>query len=446
MTITNKAYKTTLNNLSELKDYVGKEIGLSEWMEVTQANVNTFADVTEDRQWIHVDPQRSQQYSPYKTTIAHGFYVLSLASKIAYETFMVEDIAMGVNYGLNKVRFINATPVGAKVRGRIVLKEYKEIPNGARYIMELTFELEGQEKPACVAEWIGQAYTYPNEAAQKAAKAMNATFETPTSNGAEKEATVLWSTEGKVGIIKLNRPSNYNAINDDLLRDFSAALDKAKMDDNVRAVVVHGSGKGFCAGADLSGGGSLGRTPRQVRDMLNTNYGDVIRRLTEMNKPVIAAIHGSAAGAGIGFALACDFRVMAENANMRYAFINIGLAPDAGSSWFLARTVGYSKALEIATEGEKIPASECLRLNLTNKVAPQEELLQTTMDWAKRLAERPTLGFALTKKDLKFAMTHSLPESIAYEAENQVIGLSSEDFIEGGTAFMEKRKPVFKGK
>ncbi len=255
--------------------------------------------------------------------------------------------------------------------------------------------------------------------------------------------TVLYRKEGKVGIITLNRPDNYNAINDDLLRDFGDALDEAMIDSEVRAVVVHGSGKGFCAGADL--GGSLNRKPRQIRDHLNMNYGNCVRRLMEMEKPVIAAVHGSMAGAGIGFGLACDFRIMADTANIRYAFINIGLTPDAGSSWLLVRAVGLAKAMEIATGGEKIPASECLRLGLATKVVAKDELMNTAMRMAETWTNRPTLGFALTKKTLQYAATHSLLDSIAYEAEQQVRGLSSHDFKEGGMAFMQKRKPNFKG-
>lgn len=432
-----EAYKTTFKNIADIENYVGKEIGLSEWFEISQERIDVFADVTEDHQWIHIDPEKSAKHSPYKTTIAHGFLVLSMASKIAYATFEVNNMAMGVNYGLNKVRFTNAVPAGALVRGRVSLKDYKEIKGGARYVMDIVFEIKGQERPACVAEWIGQGYAGPAQKIEETPKQ-----EVPKE---EREPTVLYRRDGKVGIVTLNRPNNYNAITAELLSDFSVALDKAKMDRQAKTIVVHGSGKGFCAGADLAGGMD-GMTPPQVRDHLNKNYGDVIRRLTEMDKPVIAAIHGSAAGAGLGFALGCDFRVMADNSNMRYAFINIGLGPDAGSSWFLTRTVGYSKALQIVTEGEKIPAEECLRLNLTNKVVPVAELMDKALEWANKLADRPPLGFMISKKDIKFGMTHGLLDTIAYEAENQVIGLSSIDHQEGGMAFFEKRNPKFIGK
>ena len=120
---TNTAYATRLNNISELKDYVGKELGLSEWMPMTQKRINTFADATEDFQWIHLDAERTAKLSPYKKTIAHGFLVLSMASKISYDTFSIENVAMGVNYGLDKVRFPNATKSGSFFRGRVSLIE-----------------------------------------------------------------------------------------------------------------------------------------------------------------------------------------------------------------------------------------------------------------------------------------------------------------------------------
>jgi enoyl-CoA hydratase/carnithine racemase/acyl dehydratase len=436
-TTTNEAYTTTFEKLEHIKDAIGKEVGLSDWYEITQELIDDFAENTGDYQWIHINPEMAKAHSPYKTTVAHGFLVLSLASKIVTEAIKINDVAMAVNYGLNKVRFPNATPVGALIRARVSVLDYKEIPGGARYVMNVVFEIKGEEKPACVAEWIGQSYVGPTMETVSAAMSKDEPAE-------EENTAVLYSKEGKVGVITLNRPERYNGINKQLLDAFSIALDKAKMDKGVRAVVLHGNGKGFCAGADLVGGTSL--KPAQIRDFLNKNYGDVIRRLSELEKPVIAAIHGSAAGAGLGFALGADFRVMGQSANMRYAFINIGLAPDAGSSWFLTRAVGYSKALEIATEGEKIPAEECLRLGLTNKMVADDQLMDTAMNWAKKLAERPTLAFALTKKDIKYGMTHGLLDTIAYEAEQQVQALSSLDHKEGVISFIQKRAPKFIGK
>lgn len=152
-------YATTFKHLVDMKAVVGTEIGLTDWFQIDQEKINTFATLTEDEQWIHVDPEKSKLHSPYKTTVAHGFMVLSLASKFVYETCTVNDIVMGVNYGLDKVRFPNATPCGAMLRGRVSLIDFEERPNAARYKVKIVFELQGQEKPACVAEFIAMAYT-----------------------------------------------------------------------------------------------------------------------------------------------------------------------------------------------------------------------------------------------------------------------------------------------
>jgi len=157
-TIKTEAYCTTFKNLVDLKNEIGKELGLSKWVIITQDQIDTFAKCTDDLQWIHIDPERSAKESPYGKTIAHGFLVLSLASSFAYDTYKVEDAVMGINYGLDRVRFPSPTPVGAKIRGRVSLLEYKDIPNGGHFKLKIEFEIEGQEKPACVAEFLARAY------------------------------------------------------------------------------------------------------------------------------------------------------------------------------------------------------------------------------------------------------------------------------------------------
>ncbi|RMG88299.1 MAG: MaoC family dehydratase [Bacteroidetes bacterium] len=157
----NKAFETRFARLADMKDYVGKELGVSEWHTITQDEIDQFAAATHDHQWIHVDPARCAKESPYKTTIAHGFLVLSLASHFCYQTYKVDDVGMGINYGLDKVRFPNATPVNAQLRGRVSLLRYDEIPGGAKYALKVVFELKGQEKPACVAEFLAIAYRKP---------------------------------------------------------------------------------------------------------------------------------------------------------------------------------------------------------------------------------------------------------------------------------------------
>lgn len=151
--------KTRLKNLSELTEFVGKPIGVSEWIDITQDMINDFAKLTMDEQWIHVDVEKASKYSPFGTTVAHGFMILSFASKMVYDTLEIEDVKMGLNYGLDRVRFPNPILVGSKVRGKVSMGPYEEIDNGLKYKLNVHFELEGQEKPACVAEFLGVAYT-----------------------------------------------------------------------------------------------------------------------------------------------------------------------------------------------------------------------------------------------------------------------------------------------
>lgn len=155
---TNKPYKTTFKHLVDMEQHVGKELGLTEWFTIDQAAITAFAKLTHDEQWIHVDPERAAKESPYKKTIAHGFMVLAFASKFAYETFEVQDAVMGVNYGTDKVRFISPTPVDARIRGRLSLEAFEPKNNGYKYKINIVFEIEGQEKPACIAEWLALAY------------------------------------------------------------------------------------------------------------------------------------------------------------------------------------------------------------------------------------------------------------------------------------------------
>ena len=148
----------TLNGIDEVRSYVGKELGVSDWHEVTQEDINAFADVTGDHQWIHVDVERAKD-TPFGGTIAHGYYVLSLAPMFSYELFKVEGFAFGLNYGVNRVRFISPMPVGGKIRMRAKVGSVEDVPGGAQIMTELTFEREGGEKPVCVAETLMRGYT-----------------------------------------------------------------------------------------------------------------------------------------------------------------------------------------------------------------------------------------------------------------------------------------------
>ena len=267
---------------------------------------------------------------------------------------------------------------------------------------------------------------------------------TPTQHIQVENQAVLVEQVGSVGLITLNRPDRYNGVNHELVVGLLDALEKAKLNEGIRAVVIKGNGKGFSAGADL-GGDVTEMVAERMDDYITENYGAICRRIMTLDKPVIAAIHGAVAGVSTAFALSCDLRIMDENASFRYAFINIGLGTDGGAGWLLARAIGYSRAFQIAIEGEKIPAQTCLQLGLANKVVPVDQLEKEAMAWASRLAERPPIGVAATKRTLHHAMTHSFPESVSYEAGLQAKALGSEDFKEGVMAFFEKRKPNFKG-
>lgn len=151
-------YSTTVATLQDLASYIEKELGLSAWVTIDQDRINAFAQITEDHQWIHTEPEKAAQLSPFGGTIAHGFLVLSLASKFVYETYQIGSVKMGLNYGLDRVRFIHPVRVDAQVRGRAKLVDMEMIPNGAKLKVELTFEIKGEEKPACVAEFIGMVF------------------------------------------------------------------------------------------------------------------------------------------------------------------------------------------------------------------------------------------------------------------------------------------------
>ena len=154
-----KAYSTKFKQLPELKDFVGKELGLTDWMQMSQEEIDDFAKITGDKQWIHTDPKKSALYSPYKKTVAHGFLVLSMISKISFNAFSIENVVAGINYGLDRVRFPNATKSDSFYRGRVSLMVFTDIPGGAKYKLKIEIEIKGEDKPACIAEFLALAYT-----------------------------------------------------------------------------------------------------------------------------------------------------------------------------------------------------------------------------------------------------------------------------------------------
>ena len=154
-----KAYSTKFKELTELKNFIGKELGLTKWMQMSQEKIDDFAKITDDHQWIHTDPKKSALYSPYKKTIAHGFLVLSMITRVSFDAFSIENVVAGINYGLDRVRFPNATKSDSIYRGRVSLMELTEIPGGAKYKLQVEIEIKGEDKPACIAEFLALAYT-----------------------------------------------------------------------------------------------------------------------------------------------------------------------------------------------------------------------------------------------------------------------------------------------
>jgi 2-(1,2-epoxy-1,2-dihydrophenyl)acetyl-CoA isomerase len=255
--------------------------------------------------------------------------------------------------------------------------------------------------------------------------------------------TVRYATEDQVAIITIHRPDAMNSFNQTLRADLLAACKLAADDSSVRAVVLTGEGRSFSAGADLKG--SLD-PEESIEDMLQTEYRPVLECIWNMEKPVIAAVGGSAAGIGMSFALVCDLMIMADNAFLLSPFTTISLVPDGGLNWLLVHQIGYRRAFQLSVESERIAAERCLELGLANKVVPADSLQQEAAKWAKSLAERAPLSIAATKKAMRHATSASWASTFDVEAPLQQVLRGSDDSAEGIAAFLQKRKPVFKGK
>jgi 2-(1,2-epoxy-1,2-dihydrophenyl)acetyl-CoA isomerase len=244
-----------------------------------------------------------------------------------------------------------------------------------------------------------------------------------------------------VQTITLNRPESLNALNAAMRRELLAALKAAGKDESVRAIVITGEGRGFCSGADLRGGS----TEREFRRVVTTEYNPLITAIRDLPKPVIAAVNGVAAGAGVSLALACDLIYAAEEAQFILAFVRIGLVPDSGSTRALVRTLGRHRAAWLIFSGDGLPAAEAQAAGVVNGVAPAAQLPELVLGVAQRLAKGPTLTIGYAKRLLNHAETASLSESLTLEAALQELAGRTQDHSEGVTAFAEKRPPRFSG-
>ena len=252
---------------------------------------------------------------------------------------------------------------------------------------------------------------------------------------------VLTSRDGAVLTITFNRPEVYNAFNRELHAALHDALDAAN-DPAVRCVVITGAGKGFCAGQDLK---EFGTVSASIREALETTYHPNVRLVRSLAKPVIAAVNGPAAGAGLSFACACDLRVAAESATFVPGFVGIGLVPDAGGTWFLHRLLGFARAFEWMGSNRRLSAAEALEWGLVSEVIPDEAFAVRVAELAAEWAARPTQALGRTKQLFEHSFTASLEEQLALEAELQQASVGTADFAEGVSAFLEKRTPRFTG-
>ena len=250
--------------------------------------------------------------------------------------------------------------------------------------------------------------------------------------------------ENKVAYIKLNRPDVFNSFNREMALSLQNVLDNCANDENVRAIVLTGNGKAFCAGQDLKEVTSPELNPG-FRKILEEHYNPIIQKIRNIEKPIIAAVNGVAAGAGANIALACDIVVASELASFIQAFSKIGLIPDSGGTFFLPRLIGFQKASALMMLGDKVSALEALNMGMIYKIFPVGIFDEEVKSLAENLAQMPTKAIGLTKRLLNQSMTNNLDQQLALESDLQIEASSSYDYNEGVTAFVEKRKPEFKG-
>jgi 2-(1,2-epoxy-1,2-dihydrophenyl)acetyl-CoA isomerase len=260
----------------------------------------------------------------------------------------------------------------------------------------------------------------------------------------KKDMTLNTTIEEGVLFISLNRPEVFNSFNREMALELQQKLDTAKDDDSVRSIVITGEGKAFCAGQDLVE--ATDPNGPELQSIVRDHYNPIIEKIRTIEKPVIAAVNGVAAGAGANIALACDIVLAKESASFIQAFSKIGLIPDSGGTFFLPRLVGMQKALALMITGEKVMAVEAEKMNMIYKAIPDENFEEEVNKLAVSLAQMPTKGLGLTKRAVNESWNNSLSEQLKIEEELQTKAGMTTDFNEGVSAFLEKRKPIFTGK
>ncbi|MGV6861679.1 MAG: enoyl-CoA hydratase-related protein [Putridiphycobacter sp.] len=256
-------------------------------------------------------------------------------------------------------------------------------------------------------------------------------------------SSIDFSIQDGVGVIKLNRPKVFNSFNQEMAFALHETLDKCEADKSVRAIYLIGEGKAFCAGQDLQE--VTDPNGPELSSIVSDHYNPIIERIRNIEKPVVAAVNGVAAGAGANIALSCDVVVATESASFIQAFSKIGLIPDSAGTFFLPRLIGFQKASALMMLGDKISATEAEKMNMIYQFYSDESFAQESMKLAMKLAKMPTYGIGLTKRALNQSMTNNLTQQLAVEGELQTLAGQSYDYNEGVAAFLEKRKPEFKG-
>ena len=257
--------------------------------------------------------------------------------------------------------------------------------------------------------------------------------------------TIKLNIKNKVAVITLNRPEVYNSFNREMAFAMQDTLDACEKNEDVRAIVITGSGKAFGAGQDLKEVTNPDLNPG-FEKILDEHYNPIITRIRNINKPIIAAVNGVAAGAAANIALACDIVIADENASFIQAFSKIGLIPDSGGTYFLPRLIGFQKAIALAMMGDKISAEEAEKMGMIYKISASENFEEDVQDTAVKLANMPTKALGIIKALFNASMSNSLEEQLKLESKLQIVAANTQDYAEGVAAFMEKRKPKFEGR
>lgn len=255
---------------------------------------------------------------------------------------------------------------------------------------------------------------------------------------------VKFEKQDKLAIITLNRPDVLNSFNREMALEMQARLDECEKDENIRAILITGEGRAFCAGQDLAE--AIAEDGPSIDTIVREHYNPIVLKIRNIEKPIVCAVNGVAAGAGANIALCCDIVVASDKASFIQSFSNIGLIPDSGGTFFLPRLVGLQRATAMMFLADKITADLALQYGMVYKVSEAEQLMNDAMQITNRLAEMPTKGFGLTKRALNESFFNTLEEQLEVEEDLQAKAASTYDNQEGINAFLEKRKPVFIGK